>query len=124
MRWLDNPFTGEALRQAIDFLVFHFAPRGALQVPANVEASAARMPPEARDSFLAPTGVGHTEAGWLISWIEMDLDQGGRLSRPSPAPARDDTYVPDEWYTYAQLFSDLGSGWDRRQKLMGKESDR
>jgi hypothetical protein len=61
---------------------------------------------------LTPIGVGNTQAGWLISWIEMDLDQDGRLSRPSPTPK---THVPDEWYAYSQLFYDLGSGWRRAQ---------
>jgi hypothetical protein len=119
-RWLDDPFTGDALRHAIEFLVFHFAPHGALEVPAKVEAAAARMPPQARDKYLNPTEVGQHEAGWLISWIEMDLNQGGRLLRPKP-PSRPESRVPDEWYTYAQLFSDLGSGWARAQKSMQKE---
>ena len=110
--WRDDPFTGEALRHGIEFLISHYAPHGAIEVPAApLEAAAARVPPAARDSALTPIGVGNSQAGWLISWIEMDLDQDGRLSRPSSIP---DTHVPDEWYAYSQLFDDLGSGWRRQ----------
>ena len=118
--WRDDPFTGEALRHAIEFLISHYAPRGAIEVPAPVEAAAARVPPAARDSSLTPIGVGHTQAGWLISWIEMDLDQGWRLSR-SHVPGY---HVPDEWYAYSELFYDLGSGWRRAQNSMQKERSR
>src|SRR5262249_50720482 len=117
-RWLDDTFTGDALRHAIEFLVFRFAPHGALKVPAKVEAAAAKVPPAARERCLTPIEVGQHEAGWLISWIEMDLNKGGRLLRPPPMPG---THVPLEWFTYAQLFSDLGSGWTRAQKSMQKE---
>jgi len=117
--WREDPFTGEALRHAIEFLVFHYAPHGELVVPASVEAAAARVPPEARDGYLNPVEVGQHEAGWLISWIEMDLGQGGHLSSPLPG-----YHVPDEWYAYADLFSDLGSGWTRAQKSNQTEGRR
>jgi hypothetical protein len=120
-RWLDDTFTGDALRHALEFLVFHFAPHEALEVPAKVEAAAAKVPPASRDRCLTPIEVGQHEAGWVISWIEMDLDQGGRLSRTSPPPGY---HVPDEWYAYADLFSDLGSGWDRTRKSNQKERRR
>src|SRR5262245_18809443 len=124
-RWLDDTFTGDALRHAIEFLVFHFAPHEALEVPAKVEAAAAKVPPAWRDRGLTPSEVGLHAAGWLISWIEMDIDQGRRISRPKPMwPPHPEAYVPDEWYTYAQLFSDLGSGWARAQKSMQKERRR
>ena len=120
-RWLDDTFTGDALRHAIEFLVFHFAPHEALEVPAKVEAAAAKVPPAARDRCLTAIDVGQHEAGWLISWIEMDIDQGGRLSRTSPPSGY---HVPDEWRLFAKLFSDLGAGWARAQKAMKKEKHR
>jgi hypothetical protein len=92
-------------------------PKSTLEVPAKVEAAAAKVPPASRDRCLTPIEVGQHEAGWLIAWIEMDIDQGHRLSRTT----RPGTYVPDEWYTYAQLFSDLGSGRARAQKSIQKE---
>ena len=119
--WRDDPFTGEALRHAIEFLISHYAPHGAIEVPAPVEAAAARVPPVARDSCLTPVGVGNTQAGWLIAWIEMDLDQGGRLSRASHVPG---THVPEEWHEYSRLFYDLGSGWRRAQDSKQKERRR
>ena len=79
--WRDDPFTGEALRHAIEFLISHYAPHGAIEVPAPVEAAAARVPPAARDSSLTPIGVGNSQSGLADILIEMDLDQGGRLSR-------------------------------------------
>jgi hypothetical protein len=121
-RWIDDAFTAEALRRAIEFLVFHFGAPGEPEVPASVKDAAARVPPEARDQSLTPSGIGRAEAGRLISWIEMNLNEGGRLSRLPPPRIR--TYVPEEWYLYSQLFSDLGSGWARRQKLTRKEGSR
>jgi hypothetical protein len=118
--WRDDPFTGEALRHAIEFLISHYAPHGAIEVPAPVEAAAARVPPAVRDSSLTPIGVGNIQAGLLISWIEMDLDQGFRLSN-SHVPGH---HVPDEWYAYSDLFYNLGSGWRRAQNSMQKERSR
>src|SRR5262245_35272367 len=83
-RWLDDTFTGDALRHAIEFFVFHFAPHGTLEVPAKVKAAASKVPPASRDRCLTPIEVGQHEAGWVISWIEMDIDQGHRLSRTQP----------------------------------------
>ena len=129
-RWIDDPFTGEALRQGIEFLVFHFAAPGTPEVPASVKGAATRVPLQARDQSMTPAGVGRTEAGGLISWIEMNLDEGRRLSRPvitDPSKLDFDPrklYVPSEWYLYSQLFSDLGSGWARHQKLMRKKGGR
>jgi len=102
-RWLDDTFTGDALRHAIEFLVFHFAPHGALEVPAKVKAAAAKVPPASRERSLTPIQVGELEACGVIGWITMNLNQGGRLLRPAPPG----THVPLEWFTYAQLFSDL-----------------
>src|SRR5262249_9471247 len=45
--WLDDTFTGDALRHAIECLVFRFALHRALEVPAKVEAAAAKVPPAA-----------------------------------------------------------------------------
>ena len=127
-RWIDDPFTAEALRRGIEFLVFHFGAPGTPEVPASVKDAAARMPPQARDQSMTPAGVGHAAAGGLISWIEMNLNEGGRLSRPFVTdPHKFDPskfYVPQEWYPYSQLFSDMGSGWARHQKLMRKEGTR
>jgi hypothetical protein len=78
------------------------------------------VPPAARDDSLTPISVGRCQTGYLIAWIEMDLDQDGRLSRSS-MPGY---HVPDEWYAYSQLFYDLGSGWRRAQNSMQKERSR
>jgi hypothetical protein len=129
-RWIDDPFTAEALRRGIEFLVFHFGAPGTPEVPATVKDAAARVPLQARDQSMTPAGVGHAEAGGLISWIEMNLNEGGRLSRPFVTDPRkldfdpSKLYVPAEWYLYSQLFTDLGSAWERRQKSMRKEGSR
>jgi TraY domain len=129
-RWIDDPFTAEALRRGIEFLVFHFGAPGTPEVPASVKDAAARVPLQARDQSMTPAGVGHAEAGGLISWIEMNVNEGGRLSRKPPPvpeflkPRISKFYVPQEWYLYSQLFSELGSGWARHQKLMRREGGR
>ena len=41
---IDDPFTAEALRRGIEFLVFHFGAPGTPEVPASVKDAAARMP--------------------------------------------------------------------------------
>src|SRR5262249_30562387 len=43
-RWLEDAFTGEALRHGVDALVRHFIPLGAVKIPPNVEQAAAMLP--------------------------------------------------------------------------------
>jgi hypothetical protein len=124
-RWIDDPFTGEALRRAIESFVVRFGAPGAPEIPASVKEAWARMLPTLpyRDQFLTPTGVGHDVANHLISWIEhLGRD---RLSGPLNLHTPDQRFdTPGEWYLYSQLSSDLEFSWVRRQKLMRKEGSR
>jgi len=116
--WNDDPFTAEALRRAIESFVVRFGAAGAPEIPASIKEAVARMLPTLpyRDQFLTPAGVGDDVASHIISWIEHL--EGWRLS-PTPDKRFD---VPDEWYLYSQLASDLGFSWVRRwQKAMRKE---
>jgi len=105
--WLQDAFTGEALRRGIEVLVRHFAPHGARVIPPNVEEAAARVLPEASERDRSPTRVGENEAFKVITMIEFFWGQ-------------DRNYVQrvvksDELYRYLQILRDLGSGAERTQ---------
>jgi hypothetical protein len=73
--WLDDPFTGQALRYAIDALVFHFAPTPEQPaVPPAIEEAAARMLPEIATRYRTPAGLGHIAATHLITEIELSAN--------------------------------------------------
>jgi hypothetical protein len=105
--WLQDAFTGEALRRGIEVLVRHFAPHGAREIPPNVEEAAARVLPEASERGRSPTRIGEAEAFRVITMIEFfnkNQLQGMVMS--------------DELYRYLQLLRDLGSGAERTQAAL------
>jgi len=109
-QWLQDAFTGEALRRGIEVLVRHFAPHGARVIPPNVEEAAARVLPEASERDRSPTRVGENEAFRVITMIEFFWGQ-------------DRNYVQrvvksDELYRYLQILRDLGSGAERTQAAL------
>jgi hypothetical protein len=112
--WTEDAFTGGAIRDGIEFLISHFAGRGTQVVPPSIEGATARMPHEVAEYYNGATGVGLTETGRVISWIESwnyrDLDECVQLTRAIPG-----THIPDEWYAHEQLFRSLGSGCKRAQ---------
>jgi hypothetical protein len=114
--WREDAFTGEALRQGIDFLVRHFAAHGAPVTPRRVEEAAAKLPPEARESARSPTGVGQNEAGKVITLIEH--------FRGWPKDQLQRALKSNELYRYLQLLRDLGSGQERAQAYVQKERRR
>ena len=69
--WLQDAFTGEALRRGIEVLVRHFAPHGARVIPPKVEEAAARVLPEASERDRSPSRVGENEAFKVITIIEF-----------------------------------------------------
>jgi hypothetical protein len=112
--WNEDAFTGEALRRAVEFLITHFAPRGTPALPASIKAAAAKRPDRTGDAYPSSAGVGVTEAGQVISWIESwnfrTIDEVERINRSIVG-----AHFPDEWYAHEQLFRELGSGWKRAQ---------
>ena len=105
--WLQDAFTGEALRGGIETLVRHFAPHSARVIPPKVEEAAARVLPEASERDRSPTRIGEIEAFKVITMIEFFWGQ-------------DKNYVQrvvrsDELYRYLQILRDLGSGAERTQ---------
>jgi plasmid stability protein len=72
--WLDDQFTGMALRYAIEHLLWHFGPTPTLDgnrvAPAAIDAQATKMPPEFAQQFRKPAGFGRIVADRLISEIE------------------------------------------------------
>jgi hypothetical protein len=114
-QWLQDAFTGDALRGGIEVLVRHFAPHGARVIPPNVEEAAARMLPKATERDRSPTRVGEIEALKVITMIEhfwgWDKNQLPRV-------------MSDELYRYLQILRDLGSGAARIQAALQEKERR
>ena len=106
--WLQDAFTGEALRHGIEVLVRHFAPHGARVIPPNVEETAARVLAEASERDRSPSRVGEIEAFKVITMIEhfCGWDQLQRV------------VMSDELYRYLRILRDLGSGAERTQAAL------
>ena len=108
--WLQDAFTGEALRGGIETLVRHFAPHSARVIPPKDEEAAARVLPEASERDRSPTRIGEIAAFKVITMIEFFWGQ-------------DKNYVQrvvrsDELYRYLQILRDLGSGAERTQAAL------
>jgi hypothetical protein len=98
-QWRNSAFVNAALRDAIELVIRHFGPGGNVTVPAIVTETAARMPPEAAERYVTPSGVGHTEAWRVITMIESwDYRDIGMYRGPD---------VPPEWDLHWRLFRDL-----------------
>ena len=106
-QWLQDAFTGEALRRGIEVLIRHFAPHGAQVVPPRVEEAAPRVLPEASERDRSPTGVGETEALKVITMIEFF---GGWDTQR--------VVMSDELYRCLRILRDLGSGAERTQAAL------
>jgi hypothetical protein len=123
-RWIDDAFTGEAVRQGCGTLIAHFAPRGMPVTPTLIKEAATRLAQDiARATGVRETGaaipdavsVGVTEAGKLIAFIES-WNFRTRKEVQEVTRAIPDSYFPEEWYTRADILRDLGSGWKRAQE--------
>ena len=95
--WLQDAFTGDALRHGIEVLVRHFAPHGARP----------RVLPEASERDRSPSRVGEIEALKVITIIEHF---GGWDTRRM--------VMSDELYRYLRILRDLGSGAERIQAAL------
>ena len=80
-RWADDAFTCRALQHGIEFLISHFGPREALAVPPSVKGAAAEMPPALAKRYSSAKGVGVTETGRVITWIETWIFNDFDVSR-------------------------------------------
>jgi hypothetical protein len=109
-RWIDDVFTGAAVRHAIEYFVLHFAPFSVdpPAVPSTVEKIAAKVPPSVRERERTPAGFGEYRATMLIAQIEN-------------APAEDKPplglYFLDQ-RGFWKIRRDLGSGIDRNRKKL------
>ena len=106
-QWLQDAFTGDALRRGIEVLVRHFAPHSARVIPPKVEEAAARVLPEASERDRSPSRVGEIEAFKVITMIEHF---GGW--------DRQRVVMSDELYRYLQILRNLGSGAERTQAAL------
>ena len=109
--WLDDPFTGQALRYAIDALAFHVAPTPEESaVPPKIEEAAGRMLPEIATRFRTPAGLGHMAAIHLITEIE--------LSANPPEP--NEWSLPITFNASADELKQIGSDLGLVKKTKGK----
>ena len=117
--FVTDPFTAEAVRHAVNFMVSHFSrlPQGdgPLEVPPRVQAEMAeavanKLPPEVREWECTPAAVGNSATGYVITRIENQVtaEEAQRLGRPMHYLLDDEGY----W----QIKRDLGSGWERGQR--------
>src|SRR5262249_49966951 len=85
--WRRDPFTGQALRYAVEALLFHFTTTAdaAPAVPPALDQAAAGMPAEFAERHRKPAGLGHQHAYALITEIEQ-----------APMPAEPAKMI-DEW---------------------------
>jgi hypothetical protein len=71
--WLEDPFTGLALRYAIDQLAFYFAPvstEGSAEIPPGIEEGAAKMPSLFAEQYRKPAGFAAVTAHLIIAQIK------------------------------------------------------
>ena len=71
--WLDDPFTGLALRHAVQLVAYHFASmstEGAPEIPTAITEAAFKMPPDFAERYRTPEGFGSLKAFGLINEIE------------------------------------------------------
>src|SRR5262249_18414411 len=109
-KWHEDAFTGEALRHAIERLIFHFAPTPdrKMLVPPRVEEAAMRIPPRMRDRARTAADVGASQAGMIITLIE----NAPASDKPPPL----NVLPPDEW-GFWKVRRDLGSGAKRNRAI-------
>jgi hypothetical protein len=118
MRWIDDPFAGDALRHGIEALIFHFAPTpdGTAAIPPQVEAASARMQPKLREAYRSPELLGQMEAGTVITLIENAPEASANVKPPAG-------HIIDP-RGFVQILSGVGSGWQRNRKVWNKETKR
>jgi hypothetical protein len=115
--WNKDVFTGEALRRGIEVLVAHFAPRGTPLTPISVKEAAAEMVGDAGEAYLSPVGLGETEAGQVMAWIEIsnfrDLREIGSAYaelRKKGKESTEDIQFLEGLYLHEQIFNELRPG--------------
>jgi hypothetical protein len=116
--WNKDVFTGEALRRGIEVLVSHFAPRGTPVTPINLEKEAAKIAKMCGvvwEAYRSPVGLGETEAGQVMAWIEIsnfrvDLEEIGRVNADLRKNIPGISFPKEEWYLHKQMFGDLKPG--------------
>jgi hypothetical protein len=71
--WLEDPFTGLALRYAIEHLAFDFAPMStgdSLEVPQGIEDGTVKMPPLFAEQYRKPAGFASVVAHFVLAKIK------------------------------------------------------
>lgn len=116
LHWNKDAFTGQALCRGIEVLVSHFAPRGTPVTPISVKEAAAEMVGDAGEAYCSPVGLGETEAGQVMAWIEIsnsrDLEE---IVRDYAEARKKGTGIlgmsfPKKWRLHKQIFDELKPG--------------
>jgi predicted transcriptional regulator len=121
-RWHEDPFTGEALRQGVEMLIFHFAPAsdGPAPVPLKIEEAtevAMRMPGHPWKPRTT-SELGTSQAGMIITLIEnaaADDKPSLRLERLK--------HLSDE-QGFWKILRDIGSGWKTNRAVRSPRETR
>jgi hypothetical protein len=110
--WLDDPFTGQALRYAIEAYVFHFAPTAdkPFAIPSMIDEASRKMLPEIAARYRTPAGFGHMVATHLITEIEVS-------SRP---PTANEWSLPITFNASADELKQIGSDLGLTKKAKGR----
>jgi hypothetical protein len=118
--WNKDVFAGEALRRGIDVLVSHFAPRGTPVTPISVEEAAAEMVGDAAEAYRSPIGLGETEAGQVMTWIEISNFRNLQEIESVHDELRKDVpgvwFPKKKWPLHKQIFDELRPGGKHLRK--------
>jgi hypothetical protein len=112
-QWIDDVFTAEAARAAIDFLLRHHGPKGSRRVPSAIDEISARLPTGYAQRYRDPAEVGIVEAGRLIAEIESRGDVEGVNPLSVNIPGRL-PYRPPKWGTQRRILDGLRPGSETR----------
>jgi hypothetical protein len=125
-KWNEDVFTSEALRRGIEFLLSHFGPRGTPVTPVNVKEAAAQMVGDAGKAYRSPVGLGETEAGQVMAWIEIskfrDLQEIVRADAELRKKGKQSTggirniQFPKKWHLHRGIFDELSPSGKHAQE--------
>jgi len=106
LRWRDDAFTAQSIRDGLSLLISHFGPSGPRTLPKKLKDAAANLPPALAHHYLEPTQIGLTEAGAVITLLEQRRrDDVSEISQKAKSL---NIHVPSEWFAHTQLLRDLG----------------
>jgi hypothetical protein len=112
--WLEDPFTGLAVRYAIEYFAFYCASpsTGSADAPPTIVEKAAKMPPMYAEQYRKPAGFGHTHAHFIITQIQS-------AARPPGVPHNEwdmPIFFTEHEAVLRDIGRDLGFGAKEKQE--------